>query len=66
MIRVMSSSLFLGEGGDEYPGGIWFFQTPACLIQGMQRVKIFFLVHVEGSFYGLIQFVDLAGIARAH
>jgi (2Fe-2S) ferredoxin len=26
----------------------------------------FFLVHVEGGFYGLIQFLDLARIARAH
>jgi hypothetical protein len=32
----------------------------------MQRVKMFFLVHVEGDFYGLIQLLDLAGIARAH
>jgi hypothetical protein len=31
----------------------------------MQRVG-FFLGHVEGRFYGLIQFLDLAGIARAH
>jgi hypothetical protein len=23
----------------------------------------FFLVHVEGGFYGLIQFLDLAGVA---
>jgi hypothetical protein len=30
----------------------------------MQRV-CFFLRHVEGGFYGLIQFLDLAGIARA-
>jgi hypothetical protein len=28
--------------------------------------KDFFLVHVEGDFYGLIQLLDLAGIARAH
>jgi hypothetical protein len=32
----------------------------------MQRVKIFFLVHVEGGFYGLIQFLDLTGIGCAH
>jgi hypothetical protein len=32
----------------------------------MLRVKIFFLVHVEGDFYGLIQLLDLAGIARPH
>ena len=57
---------FSWRRGDEDPGGIWFFQPPACLIQGMQRVKIFFLVHVEGSFYGLIQFLGLTGIARAH
>jgi hypothetical protein len=31
----------------------------------MQRGEIF-LVHVEGGFYGLIQFLDLARIARAH
>jgi hypothetical protein len=24
------------------------------------------LAHVKGDFYGLIQFFDLAGIARAH
>ena len=28
--------------------------------------QIDFSVHVEGGFYGLIQFLDLAGIARAH
>jgi len=32
----------------------------------MERVKIFFSVHVEGGFYSLVQFLDLAGIARAH
>jgi hypothetical protein len=32
----------------------------------MQQVKIFFSVNVEGGFYGLVQFLDLAGIARAH
>jgi hypothetical protein len=26
----------------------------------------FFFMHVEGGFYGLIQFLDLAGIARTH
>jgi hypothetical protein len=31
-----------------------------------QRIKIFSLLHVEGSFYGLIQFLDLAGILRTH
>jgi hypothetical protein len=31
----------------------------------MLHVKIF-LVHVEGDFYGLIQLLDLAGIARPH
>jgi len=63
---VMSSSLFLGRGCNEEPGGIGVCQPPACLNWGIQRVKIVFLEHVECRFDGLIQFLDLAGIAGAH
>jgi hypothetical protein len=66
VIRVMSSSLFSWPRLRQRPWRNRVFPTGSVPLLGMQRVKIFFSVHVEGDFYGLIQFLDFASIARAH
>jgi hypothetical protein len=43
----------------------WGFPTASVPHLG-HAARLFFLGHVEGGFYGLIQFLDFAGIARTH